>query len=46
MENPEVVDVGVIGLKDDYTGDELPRYVTPVFSEMKLNPGCGFVEHT
>lgn len=26
MENEEIADVGVIGVPDEYTGDELPRY--------------------
>ncbi|TFK33289.1 AMP binding protein [Crucibulum laeve] len=31
LEHPEVADVGVIGIMDAYTGDELPRaYVEPV----------------
>ncbi|RXW23618.1 hypothetical protein EST38_g2224 [Candolleomyces aberdarensis] len=27
LEHPDVGDVGVIGIKDEYSGDELPRYV-------------------
>ncbi|KAJ2931067.1 hypothetical protein H1R20_g6045, partial [Candolleomyces eurysporus] len=30
LEHPEVGDVGVIGIKDEYSGDELPRaYISP-----------------
>ncbi|KAF8998854.1 acyl-CoA synthetase [Cyathus striatus] len=39
LENPEVADVGVIGIKDEYSGDELPRaYVAPVEQVILKHP--------